>query len=126
MLNNIFKVISAAILTRKIKNIKQIEHWVEGGSEQITEECKDLAAHYAVCLSDKFDLMPKRIAPSVENAISLKYVNKNKTMEIEVDNELDTVGVVSCGSKVLYSIEINNLNDLIEMADEYGKDSQLL
>lgn len=96
------------------------EKWRLENISEPTSHCKDLAKETAEKLFYKAKLIPFRIAPSVEEGVMLTYYNQknNKTLMVEVYNDLEIAGIVNQNKTILLSQDITNGN-FEKLLDKY-------
>jgi len=129
------KTVNMILSSKNNKDIMEIqtpEQWILDGTQAPTIECKK----YTVAICDHilmtYGFNPIRIASSIEDGIYLKYQNLiiNKTMEIEVYNNLFISGMVSKDKKTLtlFNINIDGVQDftpLIKVFSERDNDDKI-
>tara|TARA_A100001391_G_C5066162_1_gene277219 strand:+ start:1202 stop:1756 length:555 start_codon:yes stop_codon:yes gene_type:complete len=87
---------------RQIKSVCLTDRQVRDSFEQPNSACRKNARTAAVDLFEAFDLLPSRIAASVEGGILLAYKRGGDLrMEIEIDNDGDITGAISTSKEVL-------------------------
>ena len=79
--------------------------WKDEGVDDPTIECRDYGLSIARGLYANSKLIPHRVAASKQGGIFLAYKRSDgkRTLGVEIDNDLDAVGVVSNDTDVLAS-----------------------
>lgn len=91
-------------LIRIVKQVIPTERQLDGGVEMPTAYCRKHAETLVIDLFESFDLVPDRVAGSVEGGILFVYKRGDGLrLQIEVDNDGDIVGVISTSEKVVRS-----------------------
>ncbi|MDA1055279.1 MAG: hypothetical protein O3C40_33075 [Planctomycetota bacterium] len=88
-------------LESRIEDARVPAHWDNIASP--TAQCRQLCLKIARSIFAQYGFIPFKVVASQQEAILLAYKNprNDKTMRIEVDNDLDTVAVVSNDQKIL-------------------------
>ena len=79
--------------------------WREDGVAEPTEDCRRSCLELTGQLLAKHGMLPSKVVASRQEGIYLEYKSpqSGRTLGIEVDNELDTVAVVSDANQILAS-----------------------
>lgn len=74
-------------------------------TEQVSEQCKNLACNTALWISAIYDIWPEKVVVTEEPGFLIRYRNpiNGNVLRIEVDNDLDVCAVVSDGCDILAS-----------------------
>jgi hypothetical protein len=90
-----------------------------------TVQCRMIAAELAVHLYNEYRLFPERIAPNVEEGITLVYANhiSEKTLVAEVYNSTEIAALLNHGKTIVRAIDLRGVDDpaLEEMAGDLKK-----
>jgi antitoxin (DNA-binding transcriptional repressor) of toxin-antitoxin stability system len=81
------------------------QRWRDEGVAEPTDECRRVCLELAERLFHKYGLLPAKVVASRQEGIYLDYKLpfKDRTLGIEVDNELDAVAVVADANGTLAS-----------------------
>lgn len=91
-------------LIRSVQQVIPTERQLADGVEMPTALCRKYAETLVIDLYESFDLVPDRVAGSVEGGILFVYKRGDGVrLQIEVDNEGDIVGVISTPDCVVRS-----------------------
>ena len=85
------------------------EEWKNEGISPPTQDCIKQAKDIFFHLYNESNILPKRIAPSVEEAVLLFYEKGDKTLAVEIYNDSDVSAVFNQNNKI-YSEDIKNNN----------------
>jgi len=92
------------------------KHWIAEGIQKPNLASKQKALKVVENIFEKFDLIPHRIAPTIEEGVYLSYEitkeARNLTLIIEVYNNLDIALIVSdkLNKEIIYSEDITELD----------------
>jgi hypothetical protein len=104
-------------LSSVLNTLKMPRSWMNDRVEKPTKYCVEYSLTVLSRLSEKYQLIPYKVAYSKEGAIFAAYRNTNNvnTLRIEIDNDLDAVAVVSDGGRILDSglLEDDDLEESI-------------
>lgn len=105
---------------KSIREARIPSRWEEDGCAQPTDACRERSAEILHDLYVNLQMLPARIGASRVGGIMLVYRNPQADLEleIEVDNDLDVVGVLATRSDVLNSAELADTNEWREIARE--------
>lgn len=83
--------------------------WVEEGSAHPTDTCRIKTCQVVSDLFEAYHLIPHRVGASrIGGILALyRYDGSDLELELEVDNELDVVGVLSTDKEVIDSAELS-------------------
>lgn len=91
-------------IIRDVRRIALTARQTEQGVEPPTSLSRRNSETLAIDLYESFDLVPERVAASVEGGILFAYKRSDGLrLEIEVDNDGDIVGVISTSKQVIRS-----------------------
>jgi hypothetical protein len=121
--SNIFTRLSNQLMYFKfMKDVDCLDippQWFDDKRFKIPDEnCKKNALFVISILIDSFDMIPIRVAPSIENGIYIKY-QLNKTLEIEIYNDSKISGIVSHDDKTLLAMDIIDF-DFKPLIDQFN------
>ena len=93
---------------KKVGSLKLSEKWQKEGVLPPNFQCKKIAKNLLVLLFDRFELMPEKIAPTIEGGIFIKYQNVENDHEliIEVYNDSDIAALISFDKKILGAFDV--------------------
>ena len=85
-----------------IKHLSMPKSWIDEQVEAPSEDCKLYALEVARRLCATYGIIPYKITVSKEGGVFAAYRNphNNRTLRIEVDNDLDVAAVVSDGDAI--------------------------
>jgi hypothetical protein len=88
-----------------IKHLSMPKSWIDEPVEAPSEDCKRYALEVARRLCATYGIIPYKITVSKEGGVFAAYRNphNDRTLRIEVDNDLDVAAVVSDGDAILDS-----------------------
>lgn len=90
-----------------------------------TVQCRMTAAELTVHLYDEYRLFPERIAPNVEEGITIVYANhiSERTLVAEVYNSTEIAALLNHGKTIVRAIDVRGVDDpaLEEMAGDFKK-----
>lgn len=90
-----------------------------------TVQCRMTAAELTVHLYDEYRLFPERIAPNVEEGITIVYANhiSERTLVAEVYNTTEIAALLNHGKTIVRGIDVQGVDDpaLEEMAGDLKK-----
>ena len=91
-----------------------------------TAQCRAMAADLAVSLYKEHQVFPERIAPNVEEGITLVYVNHvtDKSLTVEVYNTTDVAALLNHQKTILQANDVGSDSDpvLHHMVEAFKKD----
>ncbi len=91
-----------------------------------TAHCRAMAADFAVSLYEEHHVFPERIAPNVEEGITLVYVNHvaDKSLAVEVYNTTEVAALLNHQQTILEANDVRSTNDpvLHRMVQAFKKD----
>lgn len=96
--------------------------WEIDNVNKPTTYCKKQSLKIAYMIFDKHNVIPLRIAPSVEEGILLTYFNKNKnrSLKIEIYNNKEVVGLINNNKTVSFCEELNSSKDFNHILKTYN------
>jgi len=91
-----------------------------------TAHCRAMAADIAVSLYKEHRVFPERIAPNVEEGITLVYVNHvaDKSLAVEVYNTTEVAALLNHQKTILEANDVRSANDSVlhRMVQAFKKD----
>jgi hypothetical protein len=106
-------------LKAKITKLSIHEKWLLEGIEEPTYLCRELAFEVTQLLYKRHGFYPERIGSSIENGILLHYINytNNKTLSIEVYNDLEIAAIVNSNKTIEKAEDIYNFdfNEILQV-----------
>lgn len=86
--------------------------WLSEGIEEPNYLCKIKASEVATKFYREYNLFPERIGASTEGGVMLHYINyiNDKTLSIEIDNDLEIAAIVNQYKTILKSDDIFNMD----------------
>ncbi|MCP4137355.1 MAG: hypothetical protein GY754_40685 [bacterium] len=99
-------------LLARLDSISYPRDWVNQGIKPINIQCKKLTEKVLLNLYENYHLIPTRIAPSIESAYFLKYINydNNKELIVEIYNDLDIAALINKNKEIIFSFD-SSTND---------------
>lgn len=84
-------------LKSRIDDARIPQRWRDDGVAEPTDDCRRACLELAERLFNKHGLLPAKVVASRQEGIYLSYKApfRGRTLEIEIDNELDAVAVVA-------------------------------
>ena len=97
------------------------QSWIEENINKPNHVCKEEVLRISTLIFEKYKLMPVRVAPSVEEGILLTYwqEEKNKTLKIEIYNDLEMVGLINKDKDIVTSKNILHDQDIFTLVDNF-------
>lgn len=83
------------IIIKRINNVLFPDHWINDGVEPPNRACKDKTIEICRHLYYNYLLIPNRIASAKECGIYIAYINNDRTMVVEIFNDLDVCAIVN-------------------------------
>ncbi len=107
----------------RVSRVEPPVSWIEEGCEPPSQGCRRLAIRVLADLYGTAGLTPWRCGASRLGGILLAYraPRRDVELEIEIDNDLDVVGVVSTDRDVLQSSELVDSNEWIAFARTFRR-----
>ena len=94
-------------IKNEIQNLRKRSDWHD--TEEISNACRTETLKVLSVLFNTYQLIPKRVAPSVEGGINLFYQNeKGRELILEIDNDSEVLGLVNSANEILGSDIILN------------------
>lgn len=86
--------------------------WLSEGIEEPNYLCKIKASEVAAKLYREYNFFPERIGASSEGGVMLHYINyiNDKTLSIEIDNDLEIAAIVNQYKTILKTDDIFNMD----------------
>jgi hypothetical protein len=108
-------------LKARINTLTVSERWIAEGVEKPNYVCKEEAYKVVQILYNSYKYHPERIGPSKEGGIFIYYVNyhNNKTLSIEVSNDLEIAALVNRNRVIIGALDIFNY-DFSEINQVYA------
>lgn len=99
-------------LEEKIATISIPQKWILENVDEPNYLCRQKAIDVVKDIFSNNEIIPDRIGASIEGGIMLHYINyiNNKTLSIEIDNDLEIAAVVNQYKTILLSTDIFNMN----------------
>lgn len=110
-------------LVSMLANTPMSHRWIEEGVEAPTNECRQMYVDTAAEIFARFQLIPLRVSPSVDEGITVIYRSSdaNRSLVIEISNDLQIAGLVNQGKNIESVVQISSANDLRQLVDSYMK-----
>ncbi|MFQ5431121.1 MAG: hypothetical protein ACE5EN_01285 [Nitrospinota bacterium] len=98
-----------------------LKEWGENGLSKPTPLCKKRTLNIAGKIFSKHNLLPTRVAPSVEEGIMLVYLDNSKScsLKIEVYNTLEIAGLINKDKEIVRSIDVTSDQDIEKLVHDY-------
>ena len=97
------------------------ERWLSEGIEEPNYLSKIKAFEVAALLYNEYSFFPERVGASSEGGIMLHYINYNndKTLSIEIDNDLEIAAIINQYKTIVKSADIFNM-DFSDIVSAYA------
>ena len=89
------------------------QRWEKVGVEHPSPDCIHWTKQVLGRLATKYGIKPSKVAYSIEGGIFVAYISDDgaTVLNLEIDNDIDVIAVLSRGNKVIGSVVIENENE---------------